>query len=523
VVSVLTIPRLSRAGGDCHGLLAAWWSTSRLSHEPQSPGGIGYDRGIVEPMLEVAVAPNFRPVQRDQLYLMPVSMRDWLPSDDLVWAILDAVEELDLEPLRARYRADGWGAAAYDPAMMTALLLYAYATGERSSRGIERRCRREIGYRVISGGAAPDHATIARFRAEHATALAGLFGEVLRLCARAGMGRLGLVALDGTKIAANASPKADRSAAALDAEIARMLGEAAATDASEDAAAAAGQGPIDPAGGLPAHLAEPSSRLARFREARRQLAEEEAARLAEGQAKVEAWEAREAAAGRRLPGRRPRLDAARRRGWDQRNTTDPEARRMKAGAGGWLTGYNAQAMVAKDGVVLATAVSQQVADVAHLAPMLAATESNVARAGMRGFLGTLLADAGYRSEANLALEGPDTPRFLIPEASTKLRTVASARPRLPLGERMDRRLGRATVQATYRRRGVIVEPLFGHVKEVLRFRRFSRRGLAACASEWAIVCTAHNLLKLWRHGRRPLPWASGPSGGPSARWLPVMT
>ena len=447
------------------------------------------------------VGQNFIAVERDQVFLLPVSVRDWLPPDDLVWFVLDAVDGLDLAPLRARYRADGRGAAAYDPAMMTAVLLYAYATGERSSRAIERRCRREIPYRVITGTGIPDHTTIARFRADHETALAGLFGDVLRLCARAGLGRLGLVALDGTKVAANASPKADRDAAWLDAEIARMLGEARATDAAEDAAEGAGRGPDDPAGGLPASLADPRSRLARLREARRQLAEEEAAREADVQARLAARAAREAATGRRVGSRPPRADAVRRRSWRQRNTTDPESRRMRSGQGAWIIGYNAQAAVAKDGIVLASAVTQQAGDVDQLAPMLAVTSVNIGRAGMRGFLGTLLADGGYRSERNLALEGPGTPRLLIPEATTKRRTPTSTRPRLPLGERMSRRLARPEARAAYRRRQCIVEPVFGHVKEVLRFRRFSRRGLTACASEWSLVCTAHNLLKLWRHDR----------------------
>ena len=179
---------------------------------------------------------NFRPVERDQQFLLAPSLRDWLPDDDLAWVVLDAVEQLDLGAIRARYRTDGWGAPAYDPAMMVALLLYAYAQGERSSRKIETRCRRDIAYRVISANQLPDHATIARFRADHEAALGELFGGILRLCAAAGLGKLGLVALDGTKLAGATSLRANRSADALDAEIAAMLAEAAAADAAEDAA-----------------------------------------------------------------------------------------------------------------------------------------------------------------------------------------------------------------------------------------------------------------------------------------------
>ncbi|HMO66642.1 MAG TPA: transposase, partial [Verrucomicrobiota bacterium] len=182
----------------------------------------------------MTVGYNFRPVERDQQYLMPASLRDWLPDDDLAWLVLDAVDQMDLGPIHARYRADGWGASAFDPALMTALLLYAYATGERSSRRIEARCRRDIAYRVICANQTPDHATIARFRADHELALGHLFTDVLRLCAAAGLGSLGLVAIDGTKLAADASRDANRAAEVLDAEIERILAEAAAVDAAED-------------------------------------------------------------------------------------------------------------------------------------------------------------------------------------------------------------------------------------------------------------------------------------------------
>lgn len=219
---------------------------------------------------------NFRPVERDQTYLMPPSLRDWLPADDLAWFVLDAVRQLDLALIYARYRSDGWGVPAFEPAMMTALLLYAYATGERSSRRIETRCRRDIAYRVIAANQTPDHATIARFRSDHEAALGHLFTEVLRLCAAAGLGKLGLVALDGTKLAANASLAANRTAQAIDAAVARMLEEAAAADAAEDAA----YGPDRRGDELPATLADPQSRLARLQEAKRQLEAENAARQA---------------------------------------------------------------------------------------------------------------------------------------------------------------------------------------------------------------------------------------------------
>src|SRR5918994_3672038 len=177
------------------------------------------------------MAQNFIACDRDQELLLPPSLREWLADDHLAWFVLDAVAEMDLGAFYASYRSDGWGAAAHDPAMMVALLVYAYAIGVRSSRAIERRCREDVAFRVITANRAPDHATIARFRARHEHALAELFGQVLALCARAGLVQLGVVAVDGTKIAAAATHHATRSYE----EIAReILQEAAELDAAED-------------------------------------------------------------------------------------------------------------------------------------------------------------------------------------------------------------------------------------------------------------------------------------------------
>ena len=214
---------------------------------------------------------------RDQQFLLAPDMRDWLPADDLVWLVIDAVEQCDLSAFRAAYRADGQGRAAFDPALMSALLLYGYCQGVRSSRELERRCVRDVAFRVITGGHRPDHATIARFRARHETALETLFCEVLRLCAQAGMVNLALLALDGTKIGADASWSANRTGEQLDTEIAAtvkaMLADAARIDAGEDAMFGDGRGDQ-----VPMQLAERTSRLARLREARDRLALEDAAR-----------------------------------------------------------------------------------------------------------------------------------------------------------------------------------------------------------------------------------------------------
>jgi transposase len=212
---------------------------------------------------------NFLRPQRDQLLLMPVEVREWLPEDDLVFVVLDAVATLDLGEFRRRYWADGHGRAAFDPEVMVALLLYGYCQGERSSRVIEKRCVRDVGYRVITGGLYPDHATIAWFRARHQEALGGLFSQVLRLLAAEGMVSLGLLSLDGTKLAGNAAQKANRTLP----QIEKLLEEAAAADAAEDTRY--GEAAGEPA---PRALARRAERRARLAAARDRLAAEDQAR-----------------------------------------------------------------------------------------------------------------------------------------------------------------------------------------------------------------------------------------------------
>jgi transposase len=224
------------------------------------------------------MAYNFLPCARDQAFLLPPDVRDWLPADHLAWFVLDVVDQLDLGPFLAAYRADGHGRAAYDPRMLLAVLLYGYCTGIRSSRQIERRCREDIAFRVLSANSAPDHVTIARFRARHEQALAGLLVASLKLCAAAGLVRLGTVALDGTKLAANAAAKRNRTR-----EVQRMLTEAADTDQREDL-----EHPAAGSQTLPAELATSSGRLARLHAAEARLDAEAAEREQTYQARVAA-------------------------------------------------------------------------------------------------------------------------------------------------------------------------------------------------------------------------------------------
>jgi transposase len=295
---------------------------------------------------------NFLFPQRDQPLLMPVDMREWLPEDDLVHIVLDAVASVDLGGFRRQYRADGHGRTAFDPEMMVALLLYGYCQGERSSRVIEKRCVRDVGYRVICGGLCPDHVTIARFRARHEMALGGLFSQVLRLLAAEGMVSLGLLSLDGTKLAGNAAQKANRTLP----QIEKLLAEAAAADAAEDARY--GDALDTPAPRALARRAERRERLAAARD--RLIAEDQARRDAQ-RAKQEAWDA--AAAARKPRGHRPGDEPrANRAGTEPRaNITDPDVRVMR-NQKGYVAGYNGQLVVTAQQVIVSGMLCQHPVD-----------------------------------------------------------------------------------------------------------------------------------------------------------------
>ena len=360
---------------------------------------------------------NFLYPQRDQPLLLPVDMREWLPEDDLVFVVLDAVATLDLDGFRRRYRADGHGRAAFDPEMMVALLLYGYCQGERSSRVIERRCVRDVGYRVITGGLHPDHATIARFRARHEKALGGLFSQVLRLLAAEGMVSLGILSLDGTKLAGNAAQKANKTLP----QIEKLLAEAAAADAAEDAQ----DGDSPPA--TPRALARRAERRERLAAARDRLAAEDQARRDAQRAKQEAWDAA-AAAGKR-GGRRPGAEPPRtnRNNTEPRaNITDPDVRVMR-NQKGYMAGYNGQLVVTAQQVIVGVMLSQHPVDRTLLHPLLGQCRDQLASAGVRPKLRTVLADSGYTSEETFARADTDGLRLLAPLAKDPGRHQAGPR------------------------------------------------------------------------------------------------
>lgn len=454
------------------------------------------------------MARNFIRPDRDQSFLLPPDMRDWLPEDDLAWVVLDAVEQCDLSAFTAAYREDGQGRPAFDPAMVVALLLYAYCHGVRSSREIERRCVRDVAFRVIAGGYRPDHATVARFRARHEAALQGLFTEILRLCAEAGLVRLALLAVDGTKVGANASWSANRTLDQLEAEIdqatAAMLAEAAQLDASEDARLGARRGDE-----LPERLRTREDRLARLSEARDRLTAERQRRLDEHQAKIDNWQARPAGLhGGRRPNPDPPSGSINSRSPLRANTTDPQARTVRS-KNTMIVGYNAQAVVTADQVIVGATVMQKEVDYTLLHDVLDIARDQLRAAGITPKLRTVVADSGYVSEAVFAKAHTDKLRLLAPVSKDTRAMRDDGDPaggrnlaKLPETARGQRRLRHWRGRADYCQRGRTVEPVFGQLKTRQNMTRFSRRGLAAVTSEWHLAATAHNLLKLNAHHHR---------------------
>jgi transposase len=441
------------------------------------------------------VPHNFLPCDRDQELLLPPGVREWLPEDHLAWFVLDAVEEIELSAFYDAYREDGCGRAAFEPGMMVALL-YAYAVGERCSRGIERRCREDVAFRVITANQLPDHATIARFRARHEQALAATFTQVLALCGRAGLVSVGVVALDGSLLAGNASPGATRGYASIRKEVEEMLAEAAQADAAEDERLGEARGDE-----LPAELADARSRRERLRRCKQQLERAQADEEAAYQANL-AWRAAwEAEHGRRLAGRKPTPPDPAALAERKINTTDPDTRLMKRAGGKSVQGYNAQVVASPEQVIIAARVTQSHNDADQLEPMVAKASDTLRDADIEEPIGIVLADGGYWNSPAIASVREQGIDVLIPTQDRRRTRPRRLSPRQGAeAQRIEAVLSKPERQALYRRRQQIIEPVFAHTKLIRRTDRFLRRGLAACEAEWQLIAATHNLLKLWRVG-----------------------
>lgn len=458
---------------------------------------------------------NFLACDRDQELLLPPNVRDWLPEDHFAWFVLDAVEEMDLERFYASYRADGHGRAAHDPRMMVALLLYAYARGERSSRVIERALHEDVAFRVIAAGQAPDHATIARFRQRHEHAIAELFGEVLALCARAGIAQPTVLCVDSTKLHANASRDATRTYEQLAKEI---LEEADAVDAEEDEQFGERRGDE-----LPTELTTRDGRRAWLREAKRQLDEQRAkeakpvpksrpARVKDAKRRLEeelfteqranesyeAWRAgNRMRDGRRLGRHSPPTPYSPPVPTGKVNVSDPDSALVKARQG-FIQGYSAQAAVNEHQVVIAAELHTTGTDFGQLGPVVDKALDELKRAGVEDSPEVVLADAGYWHQDQMEAIVARGTKVLIPPDSSNRK---GKRPGWDKGlyAFMRRVLDTDQGHELYVKRKATIEPVFAQMKFNRRMGRFQRRGRSACRSEWRLIAATHNLLKLHRH------------------------
>lgn len=467
------------------------------------------------------MSKNFRTCDLDQPFLLPPSLQDWLPESHLARFIAELVPGLDLSKIYGFYgRRDGRGKAAYHPVMMVRVLVYGYCVGVMSSRRIERASYDDIAFRYLCADQHPDHDTIAAFRQQHLPVLAQLFTQILQLCNKAGLVKLGHVAIDGTKVQANASKHKAMSYARMEqkekqlkAEVEKLLAQAAETDAAEDSLYGKGNRGDE----LTGELARRESRLKKIAEAKAAL-EQEARERAEAAKKVaedklEERRKKEAARGKKFGGRPPQIpnpEQARPEAQAQRNFTDPESRIMPDGAhkGAFMQAYNAQIAVDSAAqIIVAAELTQESNDKQQLAPMLERVEQNLGAKPE-----AVSADAGYCSEAQLTdkrIEGIELyvatgkqkhglpePGDVVPPSELAVASDSAV-------ERMKQKLRTEPGRAVYKMRKAIVEPVFGQIKAARGIRAFLLRGLVKVSAEWKLICAAHNLLKMFRSGYRP--------------------
>jgi transposase len=426
------------------------------------------------------MAKTYRPYVPEQDLLLPPSLRDWLPEDHLAFFVSDLIDQLDLSAITTVYEDEDRGYPPYHPVMLTKVLVYAYCVGVFSSRRIQRRLVEDVAFRVLAAGNQPDFRTIADFRKTHLVALKGFFEQVLHLAQALGTPKVGRVALDSSKIKANASKHKAMSYGRmrtkhqqLREEVQQLLDQAEAADEAEDAEF----GPDRRGDELPAELQRRESRLKRIREAKRAL---------EARAKDEA-----AAAGNPTESAKPDPKA-------QYNFTDPESRIMK-GPDGFVQAYNAQVAVDERQLIVGHAVTQQTNDKKQLMPMITTIAQQSGQTPDQ-----LLADAGYCSDENLTAIADTRIDAYISTRKQKHGERPGPCPRGPLPktativDRMSRKLHTKAGAAVYAARKGIVEPVIGQIKQARGFRQFLLRGFEKVQGEWSLVCTTHNILKLYR-------------------------
>ncbi len=442
---------------------------------------------------------TYRPYAPRQSYLLPPSPQDWLPEGHLAYFILDLVAQLDLSPVYAYYEREERGFPPHHPQMMMALLLYGYCVGVPSSRKIERKTHEDVAFRVIAGDQHPDHTCVSEFRRIHHAVFAELFVQVLKICQQAGLVKLGHVALDGTKLKANASKHKAMSYERMkkqEAELAKKVEDLLRAAEEADAAEDARYGKDKRGDELPEDLRRAESRVARIRAAKAALeAEARAQHKAENEHRDDDESPPEGPTP--LPEHRiPRDDTGKPTPKAQRNFTDAESRIQKSGDG-FVQGYNCQAAVDEGHqIIVAQAVTNQPPDVEHFAPMLEQVVANCGDAPEK-----CTADAGYFSEQNVAkAKALGSEPFIAPGRCKRDEPPPNVRGRPPANMTpkrvMARKLATKAGAAAYARRKAVVEPVFGQIKQARGLRQFLMRGLTKVRAEWSLITLTHNLLKL---------------------------
>ena len=437
---------------------------------------------------------------RDQLLLLPPSVDKWVAQDHVVRFIWDCVSQMDMFAFYSSYGREG--KPPYDPAMMLAVLIYAYSEGIRSSRKIEKACAEQLPFRWLTGNVVPDHCAISRFRSRHEELIRKVFVETLRLCHEAGLVNLGKIFLDGTKLKANASLEANRRLEQLEKEVAQMLEEAKQADREEDKQF----GPNNRGDGLPKELQSRKDRLERLQAAKERLEKEAEAERREQEEKIRAREAEEASTGQKKRGRKPK-DPQEAVDHDRKaNVTDPDSRIMKTRQQ-YVQGYNGQAVVTEDQIIVSVAVTQEENDLHQLEPMIEETKRTIDEAGIDKPIGSMAADTGYwRDDLDVGAMEEEGPELVIATQKDHKQRKACQEQRVPRGripqnatarERMERKLLTKKGRETYKMRGRTIEPVFGQIKKNFGFIGFMRRGLSAARSEWALICACFNLKKLF--------------------------
>jgi transposase len=472
----------------------------------------------------------------EQQYLLPVNIKEWLPEDDFSHIILDIVSVLDLSEVYSAYREDGQGAAFYQPEIMIGITLYSYVRGARSSREIERLCKYDVGYRIVSCNSYPDHTTISRFFQKHGSTLGNLFVQILHLMNEAGIVSNKVLALDGTKLKANASLGANMTYEKLEKAIATRINEILSKDAEEDLL----YGPDRSGDEVPEGLRTRAERLRRFRAAKQRLDDEQKSQSDDAKERIQSREDKETETGRKKRGRKPKPPQETPAPETVANTTDPDSSIMKSGTS-HIQGYNAQAFANQDGIILAPSVTNSAVDYNQLDPMIRELFVMAEQTGISLTNNLVLADAGYWSYQNYLVMVNQPLQFLCstrherdvflirgsPRTLLEIEDVCSKdchpcpavlaacgdwcsrhllsetgipSPAAVTRKIMETKMEPTSMKRKYSRRKAIIEPVFGWIKENRGMRKLQRRGLTHCDNEWKLICTTQNIRTVVKRG-----------------------